>query len=216
MAFKDRLRSLRDSVEMTQKELATELKVDYANYNKWENGTIPSLETICAIADYFNVTTDYLLERTENKRIENIMIGQKLRLTDSTIRAIEHMGEPGLDGHMVFNYLFDHGLEVVITDLSRLIQQYCAAKITEEDYYSTNAIQKELNAFLTTDIHPASDVHGNPVPGLFSMLMDTDDFLSLKLQQIGGYLRQIVKEIAKSELDRKVAINNGNYEIKDP
>lgn len=64
MQFKDRLRFLREATGKSQKECASALGVEYANYNKWENGKAPNYETLCHIADYFNTTTDYLLGRS--------------------------------------------------------------------------------------------------------------------------------------------------------
>jgi transcriptional regulator with XRE-family HTH domain len=37
----------------------------------WKNGTIPSGEIVKSFADHFNVTTDYLLGRTEAKTAPN-------------------------------------------------------------------------------------------------------------------------------------------------
>ena len=34
---------------------------------RWRNGTIPDGNTICKIAEYFNVSSDYLLEKTDIK-----------------------------------------------------------------------------------------------------------------------------------------------------
>ena len=37
-------------------------------WNKWRDGSIPSGENLQALADYFHVTTDYLLTGDETKR----------------------------------------------------------------------------------------------------------------------------------------------------
>lgn len=39
---------------------------------KWKNGSLPAAETLCKLADYFDVSTDYLLGRSKIKKpIEN-------------------------------------------------------------------------------------------------------------------------------------------------
>lgn len=43
-----------------------ELGVSSATLTKWKNGTIPNCETLIKIADYFNVSTDYLLGREKD------------------------------------------------------------------------------------------------------------------------------------------------------
>lgn len=56
---------LRKSKNVTQEELAAELGVTAAAVSKWENGyTLPDILMLCALADYFQVTTDELLGRS--------------------------------------------------------------------------------------------------------------------------------------------------------
>ena len=60
-----RLRLLRILRGFTQEELSKRLGVERTRYNKWEKGVSePSLKMLCRIADYFRVSTDYLLGRT--------------------------------------------------------------------------------------------------------------------------------------------------------
>ena len=55
---------LRKQKNITQEELAAELGVTAAAVSKWENGyTLPDIMMLCALADYFGVTTDELLNR---------------------------------------------------------------------------------------------------------------------------------------------------------
>ena len=55
---------LRRERNVTQEELACELGVTAAAVSKWENGyTFPDLLMLCALADYFQITTDTLLDR---------------------------------------------------------------------------------------------------------------------------------------------------------
>lgn len=56
---------LRTEKGVYQKELAAYLKVSTGTVSNYEKGHhAPDLETLCRIADYFGVTTDYLLGRT--------------------------------------------------------------------------------------------------------------------------------------------------------
>lgn len=57
---------LRKQKNVTQDELAAELGVTAAAVSKWENGyTLPDILMLCALADYFQVTTDELLGRSQ-------------------------------------------------------------------------------------------------------------------------------------------------------
>lgn len=56
---------LRKQKNVTQEELAAELGVTAAAVSKWENNyTLPDILMLCALADYFQVTTDELLGRS--------------------------------------------------------------------------------------------------------------------------------------------------------
>lgn len=59
-----RLRELRQISKKTQSELAAYLNVSRQCYNNYElNNREPNHETLILLADYFDVSVDYLLER---------------------------------------------------------------------------------------------------------------------------------------------------------
>lgn len=70
--FKDIVKDLRESQELSQYELAKALQVSQSAVAKWELGkTEPTASAIVAISRYFNVSADYLLELEDefgNKR----------------------------------------------------------------------------------------------------------------------------------------------------
>ena len=60
------IQELRKQKNIKQEELAAELGVTAAAVSKWENGyTLPDILMLCALADYFAVTTDELLGRNQ-------------------------------------------------------------------------------------------------------------------------------------------------------
>lgn len=60
--FCKRLRKLRSEYEKTQQDVAKVLKVNRSTYGAYESGKImPPAEKCKALADYFNVSLDYLL-----------------------------------------------------------------------------------------------------------------------------------------------------------
>lgn len=64
----DRIRELRSARRMSQTELAKAIHVSQQAITKWENGkSEPSSSAIDDIANYFNVSSDYLLGRTSEK-----------------------------------------------------------------------------------------------------------------------------------------------------
>lgn len=63
-----RIKELRKEKGLRQSELATTLHVSQQAVGSWETGrTVPGADTLNVLADYFNVTTDYLLGRYEKK-----------------------------------------------------------------------------------------------------------------------------------------------------
>ena len=69
MNFGQTILELRKQQNVTQEELAAELGVTAAAVSKWENGyTLPDILMLCALADYFDVTTDCLLGRAAEKK----------------------------------------------------------------------------------------------------------------------------------------------------
>lgn len=71
-----KINELRKNKGITQDELAAELGVTAAAVSKWENGyTLPDILMLCALADYFQVTTDELLGRIASPK-QAIVVAQ--------------------------------------------------------------------------------------------------------------------------------------------
>ena len=64
MNFAQNLRVLRKSREIKQVDLAECFQITQGAFSGWESGLYePNFKTLCALADYFRVTTDQLLGR---------------------------------------------------------------------------------------------------------------------------------------------------------
>lgn len=64
--FSDRLKELRKANGLTQKQMATHFAMTERNYQRLEANNRPSYENLIKFADYFNVSTDYLLGRSDD------------------------------------------------------------------------------------------------------------------------------------------------------
>ena len=63
MNISDRIQSLRKKKGLSQYDLADEMGVSRQAVSKWENGqSIPDIEKIILLSDYFNVSTDYIIK----------------------------------------------------------------------------------------------------------------------------------------------------------
>ena len=68
-SFQDVFKELRIEKNLSQEAIAKELDVSPALISKWENNlSTPGPEMLEYIADYFDVSTDYLIGRTNDRR----------------------------------------------------------------------------------------------------------------------------------------------------
>jgi len=68
--FSIKIISLRKQLNVTQKQLATDLNISERNYQRLESGsTTPTVDTIIKLCQYFNVSADYLLGLSDNPEI---------------------------------------------------------------------------------------------------------------------------------------------------
>lgn len=101
--FQVRLSELRQSFNLNQEEFAKIIKVDTSTIAKYETGDRkPNYDTLVKIADFFGVSTDYLLGRSDNPQMTEIEIAvrglpleiQKLLLDkDNALPALNFVAE---------------------------------------------------------------------------------------------------------------------------
>lgn len=65
--FSDRFRLLKDESGATLKELSEQLDITVPNLSYYMKGREPSYDILIKIADYFNVTTDWLIGHTDER-----------------------------------------------------------------------------------------------------------------------------------------------------
>lgn len=66
--FSERIRELRQEKGIKQREMADILGIKLRSYQNYEGGDRrPDYEGLVALADYFGVTTDYLLGRSDSR-----------------------------------------------------------------------------------------------------------------------------------------------------
>lgn len=66
----DCLFNLRKSKKISQLELAKNMNLSLRTYQRYEKGERnPTSDVLISLADYFNVSIDYLVGRTDNPKI---------------------------------------------------------------------------------------------------------------------------------------------------
>lgn len=65
-----RIKAERERLGVEKKELATSLGYGLSNYSAYETKTLPSLERLVELADYFGCSVDYLLGRSDVREVQ--------------------------------------------------------------------------------------------------------------------------------------------------
>lgn len=69
MAKYQRIRDMREDADLSQAKLGEILHISQRSYSHFETGTrsLP-IDVLIRLADFYDVSVDYLLERTDDKR----------------------------------------------------------------------------------------------------------------------------------------------------
>lgn len=107
------LKELRLENHISQKAFSKQLGVSQQTIASWETGrTEPSNELLKAIADYFNVTTDYLLGRETKYNVKP--------LSNEQVSLLSQFNELGSDGQNLLKGLIE---SLVMTHAKTTITQ---------------------------------------------------------------------------------------------
>ena len=88
-----RLKELRLKYQLTKREVAKALNVSESTYGKWELGQRkPDLDTISRLADYYCVSTDYLLGNSDDPNYSEIKHAPPLDAEARVNKALEDIG----------------------------------------------------------------------------------------------------------------------------
>lgn len=70
MTFSERIVALKKTRNVLQKDIASAIGLTVRNYQRYEKGEAqPTLPYLIALADYFDVSLDYLVGRTDNPEV---------------------------------------------------------------------------------------------------------------------------------------------------
>lgn len=99
--FKERLKELRESKQLTQSQLSEALDIGRASVSNYELGLrTPDIDILVRIANYFNVTTDYLTGRSNFKQSEQeSYFSQDEKIFLSNINS--YLGSKTIEEHII-------------------------------------------------------------------------------------------------------------------
>ena len=103
LPFPTRLRELLETSGETQEKLANAIGAKRQSIGQWKDGiTTPDINALNKIADYYKVSTDYLLGRIKVKSPEttNMAIHEKTGLSDE---AINILSQKNISSYVIFS-----------------------------------------------------------------------------------------------------------------
>lgn len=102
----ERLKKLRKEGKLTQKDIATFLNISQPAYQQFESGKKKmNIETMEKLADFFNVSTDYLLGKTDFPDLE-----LEVDIDNAIDNSVAYDGTPITDNdrEIIKNFLKDY------------------------------------------------------------------------------------------------------------
>ncbi len=105
----ERIRALRKERHITQTELGNIIGLAKTTISGYEtDNSEPDYETLNKLANYFEVSVDYLLGRTENRNPDKSIILNNLRLVMgkmSPSEFVDYINDPGITTELIEAYL---------------------------------------------------------------------------------------------------------------
>ena len=81
MIYTKRIRDLREDKDLRQIDIAKILKTTKQGYGYYENGKRKlSIEDLITLADFYKVSTDYILGRTDNPEMNTTTIKNQINI----------------------------------------------------------------------------------------------------------------------------------------
>lgn len=121
--FEQRLKKLRIENNLTQKELGDKIKLNGSTISFYERGRrIPDYKTLNQLADFFNVSTDYLIGRvnTRNHKTKKIID----QIADEVLEEADTNSEVFLEFIKVLAEAINLGVNLeIITKIIRVVNE---------------------------------------------------------------------------------------------
>lgn len=120
MTIYERIESLRKSKGLSQGKLEKQLGFSNGSISKWKNST-PKVERLQKLADFFDVSVEYLMtgKEDEQKEKDNTDLKQKYRELEELLRS-DSMKPVRYDGKPVNNDTIDLLLKQIEISLAML------------------------------------------------------------------------------------------------
>ena len=123
--FHERLKQIRKSRNVTQNQVSAMLEISTRNYQSFEYGECkPSFDTLIALAEYFDVSLDYLVGRIDENKVEcestKEISGKNQILNHSHLELLENLLNSMKYGNIVIIVQDEKIIQIEKTEKYRL------------------------------------------------------------------------------------------------
>lgn len=119
--FQIRLQARRKELGLTQYDVSAETGIIQTNVSKYETGKLePSLETLGKLAEFYQVSTDWLLGNQYNKEEGNIIKTALTEYKEEIAKTIGGAIEQGLKGEELLKSIYSY----MEKDLKEITKKY--------------------------------------------------------------------------------------------
>ena len=199
-SFATRLRELMETPDISQAKVAEHVGVTRQAISSYSLGTsVPDIDKLVRIAEFFNVSTEYLLGRTEIKKVDATKqaAAEYLDLSEEAIDAIRLLRFGSMEQNFINDFkltaqmepladIFSAWLEAV--DLSKLLSDlYRAVRVCME--YSQRGKHPERYELNTEDKKAIRDVQDM-------------GYVVLSLSEQLDFYTQSAEEVFRKSVDR--------------
>ncbi len=224
--FPERLTELRERYNLSRQQLADILGVSRASLEYYEKGKrTPDIEVLYKLSDYFNVTSDYLIGRTD-KIGENTDVNAICKYTGLSeksiivLNKINNSSEYCKEYHKIINFLIE---ELNFVEYDTYIQLEYSDTLIEKlynyffcDFYKGNEKDKHIYISSLGHIFTPKDDIENVKKQLDDESIPNKDVTEIKFFQLpknevlnSVYINGIMKQLELSK-QRFKGEHNGN------
>lgn len=153
----NRLRDLREDKDLLQKDIATLLNIDRSTYSDYETEIVDiSTNALCKLAEYYKVSTDYLLYNTDERntfnitlrsnknRLKEIRLSKGLRQVD--VSKLLNMSQNGLSQYETFVNDVPTNILIKLSNIYNTSIDYILCRTNNPKKYKSSIITKEKSS----------------------------------------------------------------------
>lgn len=192
MNVQDKMKQLRHDAKLSQAEFAEKIGVAQSTIAGWENGRrLPNPSTLKKIADFYNVTLDYLLEDSEDE--ERLNENKEARLKAQ--EELEKITRKHMTDYFISRIIDLQGFTINVKPLFPSYKAYI------------DAVHKAINDGTPEPIYSYSILHDEQTEKNYRIYNNDLDNIKNK---VSTYIRYLI-----SELEKKSEIIEESNEIED-